>query len=361
MSSIWGERLKISIFGESHGPAVGVVVDGFPSGLKLDFDLIATEMERRKPNLQNYSTKRQEADEVEVLSGIFEGFTTGTPITGLITNTDVRSVDYKAIQSLMRPGHADYSGHVRYQGFNDKRGGGHFSARLTAPLVFAGALAKQYLSNLGITVGAHIYRIKDIFDVGFDATEISKEQLDFLKEMDIPVNDRSCIAEMLSEIEQAKKSGDSIGGIVEAAVIGIHAGIGSPIFQNVESRIASILFSIPAVKGIEFGAGFSISQMNGSEANDSFYVDNNKVKTRTNHNGGINGGITNGMPVIVRAAFKPTPSISQEQDTVDISAMENAKIGIKGRHDACIVPRAVPVVEAALALAICDLILIQGS
>ncbi|NLM72757.1 MAG: chorismate synthase [Clostridiaceae bacterium] len=359
MSSIFGDRLKISVFGESHGPAIGVVVDGLPSGIALDFDKIAGEMARRRPDSGPYSTKRKEMDEVEILSGLFNGRTTGTPLSAIIRNKDTISAHYNAMERLARPGHADFSGYVRYKGFNDYRGGGHFSGRLTAPLVFAGAVAKQILEEQQIFIGAHIDSILDIKDIGFDKTNITREQLMALSEMDIPVNDRSCHAQYLEIIDNARKNGDSVGGIIEAAIIGLPAGIGSPIFDNVEAKLSSILFSVPAVKGVEFGEGFSITKMYGSEANDSFYTDGSKIMTRTNNNGGINGGITNGMPVVLRVAIKPTSSISIEQDTVDIKSFENTTIKVHGRHDSCIVPRAVPVVEAACAVAICDLLLSQ--
>lgn len=359
MSSIWGERLKISLFGESHGPGVGVVIDGFPPGVALDFEKIGLEMGRRRPGTSAYSTPRKEADEVEILSGLYQGRTTGTPICGLIRNSDTRSGDYEKTCRLARPGHADYTGFVRYGGHNDFRGGGHFSGRLTAPLVFAGALARQFLEMKSIRIGSHIFRIGDVFDVGFDPAHITGEQLDFLWKMDLPVNDASCAGACLEVIEEARKQGDSVGGIIETAVIGLPAGLGSPFFGNVEGKLSSFLFSIPAVKGVEFGAGFAITGMRGSEANDTFCMDGGQVRTRTNHNGGINGGITNGMPVVFRVAIKPTPSIAIAQDTIDMKKRENARLEIKGRHDACIVPRAVPVVEAACALALCDLYLTQ--
>lgn len=359
MGSIWGENLKISLFGESHGQAVGVVLDGFPPGITLDLAKISLEMGRRRPSTGAYSTKRKEADEVELLSGLYNGRTTGAPICGLIRNTDARSGDYEEMSRLMRPGHADYTGYIRYKGFNDIRGGGHFSARLTAPIVFAGAIAQQYLDTVGVTIGSHIYRIHDVCDAGFDLADVTKEQLLRLREMEIPVNNAAAAQEYNKEIMDAHSNGDSVGGIVEAAAINLPAGLGSPIFGNVESRLSSFLFSIPAVKGVEFGAGFSIACMKGSKANDSFYSDHGRILTRTNNNGGINGGITNGMPLVFRVALKPTPSIAMEQDTIDINKMENARLKIKGRHDACIVPRAVPVVEAACAIVLCDLYLMN--
>jgi len=359
MSSIWGERLKISLFGESHGPAVGIVVDGFPAGMAVDLDKIAFEMQRRRPKSAPYSTRRKEADEVEILSGIFQGRTTGAPICGLIRNTDTRSQDYEDISRLPRPGHADYAAHVRFGGYNDHRGGGHFSARLTAPLVFAGALARQFLEEKGIYIGSHVYSIGDIVDVSFDMAGVTREQLENLRKMELPVNDSSCADAYMQLIDDARRDLDSVGGIIETAVIGLPAGIGTPYFGNVEGKLSSMLFSVPAVKGVEFGAGFGIARMRGSEANDSFYMDGEQVRTRTNNNGGINGGITNGMPVVFRVAIKPVSSIAKAQETIDMEKMENAVLEIKGRHDVCIVPRAVPVVEAACAIALLDLYLVH--
>lgn len=359
MSSIWGERLKISLFGESHGTGIGIVVDGFPPGITVDFEKINFEMERRKPKSSVFSTKRKESDAIEILSGLYQGRTTGTPICAVIRNHDTRSQDYERTSHLARPGHADYSGYVRFGGFNDFRGGGHFSARLTAPLVFAGALARQFLEEKGVFIGSHIQSIGDISDAPFDMTHVSREQLERLNKMEIPVNDTSCAEAYLQLIDEARRDLDSVGGIIETAVIGLPPGIGTPYFGNVEGKLSSILFSIPAVKGVEFGAGFAITRMRGSEANDSFYIDGNAIRTRTNNNGGINGGITNGMPVIFRVALKPVSSISKVQETIDIIRMENALLEIKGRHDTCVVPRAVPVVEAACAIALCDLFLMQ--
>lgn len=359
MSSIFGESLKISIFGESHGPAIGVILDGLPSGISLDFEKIAKEMGRRRPSTGAYSTKRQEPDEVEILSGVYQGRTTGTPLCSMIRNQDSHSVDYGVLERLVRPGHADFTGHVRYKGFNDIRGGGHFSGRLTAPLVFAGAVAQHILEDQQITIGAHIDSIYDMKDLGFDKTLITREQLLALREMDIPVNDKACREAYLEIIEHARKRGDSVGGIVEVAIVGLPVGLGSPLFDNIEARLSSLLFSIPAVKGVEFGEGFNITAFFGSEANDSFYTDGERILTRTNNNGGINGGITNGMPLTLRVAIKPTASISMEQETVDIKAYKNSTLKVRGRHDACIVPRAVPVIEAACAIVICDLLLNQ--
>lgn len=357
MSSVFGKNLRISVFGESHGSAIGVVIDGLPSGYDLDPEIISREMGRRKPTSEVYSTSRKEADEVEILSGVYNGKTTGTPICSIIRNNDSKSNDYNDMQSIMRPGHADFSGFVRYKGYNDIRGSGHFSGRLTAPIVFAGAVASQILDVFDIVIGSHIDSIFDFHDLRFDSTKINKDQLIMLRSMDIPVNDTSCREAYLEIIKEAKNKSDSVGGIVESAIIGLSAGIGSPIFDSVEAKLSSILFSIPAVKGVEFGEGFGITRLYGSEANDSFYLKNENIYTRTNNNGGINGGITNGMPVVFRTAVKPTSSIAKEQDTVDIKKGMNTKLKVKGRHDACIVPRVVPVIDAAIAIAVLDLLI----
>ena len=359
MSSIYGEHLKLSIFGESHGPAIGVVLDGLPSGILLDFGRISHEMGRRRPNGGAYSTKRKETDEVEIISGVHQGRTTGTPLCAMIRNQDTHSADYGDLEHLLRPGHADFTGFVRYKGFNDIRGSGHFSGRLTAPLVFAGAVAQHLLDEQGIVIGSHMDTLYDMKDIGFDKAGISEEQLLALRAMDLPVNDLSCRQVYLEIIEEARKNSNSVGGIVETAAIGLPAGLGSPIFNNVEARLSSMLFSIPAIKGVEFGEGFGITSLYGSEANDLFYTDGETIRTRTNHNGGINGGITNGMPLVFRVAVKPTASISMEQETVDIKSMENANLKVRGRHDACIVPRAVPVIEAATAIVLCDMLMGQ--
>ncbi|NLL68169.1 MAG: chorismate synthase [Clostridiaceae bacterium] len=357
MGSVYGKNIKVSIFGESHGPAIGVVIDGLPSGFEINPEIISKEMGRRKPTSLVYSTNRKEADEVEILSGIYNGKTTGTPICAMIKNKDCKSKDYDNLVSLIRPGHADLSGFVRYKGYNDIRGSGHFSGRLTAPIVFAGAIASQILAVYDINIGSHIDSIYDFHDLRFDHTQITKEQLIMLRSMDIPVNDRSCRESYLEIINDAKSKSDSVGGVVETAITGVSAGIGSPIFDNVEARLSSILFSIPAVKGVEFGEGFGITTLYGSEANDSFYLLDGNIYTRTNNNGGINGGITNGMPIVFRTAIKPTSSIAKEQDTVDMKKGSDAKLKVKGRHDACIVPRVVPVIDAASAIAILDLLI----
>ena len=323
--------MKYTIFGESHGPAIGVVLEGVPSGLVVDMDFIRAELQRRAPGQNALSTARREADEPEILSGVFEGRTTGTPLCAVIRNTDTRSRDYEKMKRLPRPGHADYAGAVRYGGYNDPRGGGHFSGRLTAPLVFAGALAKLILREKNIDVTARISILGGVPD----PTPAQIEEI----------------------ILAAKQDGDSVGGAIACTVMGVEAGHGAPDFGcNAEGIISQYLFAVPAVKGVAFGAGFGFSCMRGSEANDPFYMDGDAVRTRSNCAGGINGGITNGMPIVFEAAIRPTPSIAREQDTVDLSVRKDAKLTVEGRHDPCIVQRALPVIEAAAALAVCELL-----
>ena len=323
--------MKHIIFGESHGPAIGVVLEHVPSGIAVDMDFIRAEMARRAPGKSPMSTARREADEPHILSGVFEGKTTGTPLCAVIENTDTRSKDYAKVKDLPRPGHADYAGHVRYEGCNDYRGGGHFSGRLTAPLVFAGAMAKLILREKGVTVSAVISNV--------GGTE-------------------NPTPEQVEEIVLAAKGDlDSVGGAIRCTVEGLPAGLGAPDYgRNVEGIFAQQLYAVPAVKAVAFGAGFGFAAMRGSQANDPFYMDGDTVRTRTNHTGGVNGGITNGMPVVFEAAIRPTPSIAREQDTVDLSTGTDAKLVIEGRHDPCIVHRAVPVIEAAAALAACELL-----
>ena len=357
MGSTWGNTIKISIFGESHGTGIGVVIDGFPSGVAYDEAFVLREMERRAPGRNKQSTARKEPDKPEVQSGIYNGKTTGTPICAVIRNTNQRSNDYAELAAQPRPGHADYTGMLRYDSCNDPRGGGHFSGRLTAPLVFAGALCKLWLKEQGVTVGAHIQSIAQIQDMPFDDVEVTAEQLDALRNAEYPVNNPRALEAMLAAIEEAREEQDSVGGVIECAAVGLPAGIGSPMLDSVESRLSSILFGVPAVKGVEFGAGFDVACMRGSENNDAFYYDENGlVRTKTNNAGGILGGITTGMPILFRIAVKPTPSIGREQHTVDLTTKTNADLTIHGRHDPCIVPRAIPVAEAAAALALMDLL-----
>ncbi|NLN46017.1 MAG: chorismate synthase [Clostridiaceae bacterium] len=354
MSSIWGHSIRISVFGESHGAGIGVVVDGFPSGVPIDLDRLAALMERRAPGRTPWSTARKEADRPEILSGLYQGCTTGTPITALIRNTDTRSVDYAPQASCPRPGHADYTGSVRYGGFQDPRGGGHFSGRLTAPLVFAGGLCLQWLALRGIRVYAHAARIGGIDDSPLDLVRPDEAALAAVADKRMPVLSDEAGKAMATAVEQARQDTDSVGGVVEGVVLGLPAGLGDPMFLGLEARLGSLLFSIPAVKAVGFGDGFGVSDALGSTNNDRLFYDDGTVRMRTNHGGGIDGGISNGMPVVFRAAFKPTPSIASPQETVDLAKREETLLVVKGRHDPCIVPRAVPVVEACAALVIAD-------
>lgn len=355
MSGVWGKRIKLSIFGESHGKAIGINIDGLPPGIELDLNYINKEMERRAPGKSELSTPRKEEDTVQILSGYFNGKTTGTPLCAVIYNNNQHSKDYEKTKDLMRPSHGDFTGDIKYEGFNDYRGGGHFSGRLTAPLVFAGAVCKQILERKGIFIGSHIKSIGNIEDRSFDMVEIKDETLKKLRENTFPVLDEKKGAEMKESIIKAKEEMDSVGGVIESAVINLPIGIGDPFFDSVESNLAQLLFSIPGVKGVDFGEGFGITRMLGSQANDEYYMDGDKVKTYSNNNGGILGGITNGMPLIFRVAIKPTPSIGKIQRTINIEKKENDEIKIKGRHDPCIVPRALPVVEAVAAIAMLNL------
>ena len=357
MSGVWGQYLKLSIFGESHGKGVGIIIDGLPAGIELDLEQIDKEMSRRMPGKSSLSTARKEQDGYQLVGGYFNQNTSGSPLCCMIWNKDRRSEDYEEIKGIVRPSHADYTARLKHAGCNDYRGGGHFSGRLTAPIVFAGAIAKQLLRNRGITIGSHILKIGDVQGERFDLMDVNSTMLEDLTEKEFPVMDEEIGAKMKEKILAAKKEQDSVGGVVETAVVDLPAGLGSPFFDSAESKIAHLLFSIPAVKGVEFGAGFRIAEMKGSEANDQFILEGDKIQTTTNNNGGILGGITSGMPLIFRTAFKPTPSISKVQRTVDMEKMEEVEISIKGRHDPCIVPRAVPVAEAVAALALLDLMI----
>lgn len=355
MSGMWGSKIKLSIFGESHGNAIGITIDGLPAGFSIDMDKIMMEMARRAPGKSSLSTPRKESDIPEILSGYFEGKTTGTPLCAIIRNSNTKSKDYSKLKDVMRPGHADYTGAIRYKGFNDYRGGGHFSGRINAPLVFAGAICKQILEVKGIIVSAHINSIGKIKDCSFLESDISDELLNSFKEKELPLINTKLEDEMRQEILRARSSGDSIGGTIECAILGVSPGIGDPFFDSVESTLAHLMFSVPAVKGIEFGKGFDISKMRGSEANDEYYLENGNIKTKTNNNGGILGGITNGMPIIFNVAIKPTASIFKEQNAVNIVTMEETTLCIEGRHDPCIVQRALPVIEAVAAIGITEL------
>ena len=342
--------MRHMIFGESHGPAIGVVLEGVPAGLELDLEQVQKELDRRKPGQDPTATARKEGDLVEVLSGVFEGKTTGAPLAMVIRNADQHSKDYESIRYTPRPSHGDYAGFIKSRGAQDYRGGGHFSGRLTAPLVAAGAVAKQVLAGRGVQVGAHISSIYGICDAALE----DPAELNAVAAKAFPVLDDGKGEEMRQAILEAKGEQDSVGGAIECAVTGLPAGLGAPDFGcNVEGIFAQYLFAVPAVKGIEFGAGVAFSLMRGSEANDPFAVEDGKVVTKTNHAGGINGGITNGMPVTFEVTIRPTPSISLPQESVDLRTGEETEIEIHGRHDPCIVPRAVPVIEAAAALAAC--------
>ena len=345
--------MKYTIFGESHGPAIGVTLTGVPAGLELDWEAIHFDMARRAPGKNEFSTARREADEVKILSGIFEGKTTGAPLCAVIENTDTRSGDYEKTKDIARPGHADYAAHVRYGGHNDYRGGGHFSGRLTATLVFAGAVAKQILAQKGIYVGAHISSVYGISDASMEDWFSLKE----VASKPFPVLDDEKGEEMREAIAEAKEDMDSVGGSIECAVFGLPAGLGDPDFGlNAEGIFSQYLFAVPAVKAVAFGAGVAFALMRGSEANDPLYVDDDgSVMGEQNCAGGINGGITNGMPITFEVTMRPTPSIGRTQFTVDMVKKENAELELTGRHDPCVVPRAVPVIEAAAALAACEL------
>ena len=353
MSSIWSHNISVSVFGESHGPAIGVVMDNLPAGEYIDMEKLMEFMARRAPKKNKTSTQRRESDMPQILSGFLNGRTTGTPLCAFINNNDTHSQDYNNIARLARPGHADYTGALRYGGFNDVRGGGHFSGRLTAPLCFAGAVAGQILEKRGIYTGAHILEIHGIKDDAIDNVSVTREQVVEMRKAEFPVLNVEKGKEMIADIEKAFMCQDSVGGIVECVSVNVPAGIGRPIFDGLENSIASLIFGIPAVQGLEFGVGFNCAKMLGSENNDEFYVnDAGHIVTRTNNHGGILGGISSGMPISLRVAFKPTPSISKPQHTVDMKNMSNDVIQVKGRHDPCIVPRAVPVVEAAVNIAL---------
>ena len=357
MSSSWGERIKISIFGGSHTEAIGVNIDGLPAGIRLNLSEIMDQMARRAPGQDKTASTRKEPDQPRILCGLLDEKTTGAPLCAIIENKDQRPKDYSQLRVLPRPGHADYTAGIRYGGHNDIRGGGHFSGRLTAPLVFAGAVCRQILREMGILVGSHVQEIAGVEDLPLDPLQADNDLLHRLSQEYFPVISSDAKAHMREAIEAARMDQNSVGGVVECCILGLPAGAGNPMFNGVENLIASLVFGIPAVKGLEFGAGFSISRMRGSQSNDPFFIDKHgKISTRTNNSGGILGGITSGMPVIFRAAFKPTPSISQEQDTVDLESMTNAKLRITGRHDPCIVPRAAVAVEAAACIASLELL-----
>ena len=330
MASIYGNNIKISIFGQSHSAAIGVTVDGLPAGFAVDMEKLQDFLDRRAPGNSEFSTPRKEADRPEFLSGLVGNVTCGAPLTAVIRNTNTRSGDYDNIRDIPRPGHADYTAHMKYKGFEDVSGGGHFSGRLTAPLCIAGGIIMQILESKGISVQAEILEIGGNRENPFDT------------------------------ISEAKAEGDSVGGIISCTVTGLPAGIGEPMFDGIENRIAQAVFAVPAVKGIEFGAGFESARMRGSENNDEFCYEDGAVKTKTNNHGGVLGGISSGMPVVFRVCIKPTPSIVKEQRSISYSKEKDAVLSVRGRHDPCIVPRAVPCIEAAAAIAVYDLMAVYG-
>lgn len=356
MSSTYGEKIKISVFGESHGGGIGVVIDGLPAGEAIDFDAVLAQMARRAPGRDKTATPRKESDLPRVLSGMLGGVLTGAPLCAVIENTNTRSQDYGDLLAKPRPGHSDYTAYIKYHGANDIRGGGHFSGRITAPLVFAGAVCRQLLERRGIQIAAHIQSVGSIHDKPFDPVAVPSALIKRLSASSFALIDESAEEPVRAEIEAARLAQDSVGGTIECAVTGLPAGVGEPMFDGLEGAIAKAVFGVPAVKGIEFGAGFALAAMRGSRANDAFCYQNGHVVTETNHCGGILGGIANGMPLIFRCAVKPTPSISQPQKTVDLQTGENTVLTIHGRHDPCIVPRAVPVIEAVTALAIINVL-----
>ena len=344
----WGNNIRLAIFGESHGPAVGIVIDGLPAGMSFDMENLSIFMARRRPGQNLFSSSRRESDQAEIISGLLDGRTTGAPLCCLIKNHDAHSEDYGP---CLRPGHADWPAWLKFGGLADLRGGGHFSGRLTAPLVFAGGIAKQVLAERGIHVFGRIAAIGGIED----KPQLSAEEFTGLAGAAFPVFDRKAAKQMQEAILAVQAEGDSLGGIGEVLALGVPAGLGEPFFGSAESLISSLLFSIPAVKGVEFGAGFALAAWHGSAANDPLFLENGEIRSKSNHNGGILGGLTTGMPLLVRAAIKPTPSISKEQHTVNPLAMKESTLNIVGRHDPCIVPRALPALEAALALCLLEL------
>lgn len=355
MKNVFGNQITVTLFGESHGPQIGAVVDGLAPGLEVDLDFMRKQLNLRKPH-GKISTQRVETDEPHIVSGVFEGKTTGTPVCILFENNNTKSKDYSKTKDLMRPGHADFTAALKYHGYADYRGGGHFSGRITTPIVAVGAILIEALKKKGILIGTHIKQCGEIQDVPFTNLE---EEIMKVNERIFPVLDEKAEAEMKAYMESAAEEGDSVGGILETVVTGIPSGVGEPWFDSMESILAHGIFSIPAVKGIEFGKGFAFAKMKGSEANDAFAMQDGSVVTKTNNNGGINGGITNGMPIQFQTVVKPTPSIYKKQDTVDINKMENVTLQIEGRHDPAIIHRARVVVDSMTAIVISDMLAVR--
>lgn len=357
MSSVIGDKIKLSIFGESHGEAIGCVIDGLPAGIKIDMNAVYKDMQRRAPGKDKTATPRLEKDIPHILSGMLDNVTTGAPLAMVIENTNTKSGDYSNLMTVPRPSHSDYPAYVKYGGNNDIRGGGHFSGRLTAPLVFAGSIAKQILSQKGVTIGAHIKQIGSVCDAVSDLNKTDKSLLDTLSSSTFSLIDETKEQAMRDEIEKARLSLDSVGGIIECFAVGLPVGLGGNMFDTVEGKLASILFGVPAVKGVEFGIGFGFADKRASEVNDQYEIKNGRVATLSNNNGGVLGGMTDGAPLSVSVAIKPTPSIAKKQKSVNLLTMENAELEIHGRHDPCIVVRAVPVIECAVALGLLDLMM----
>ncbi len=357
MSSDLGKNIRVTIFGQSHSAAIGAVIDGLPAGEKIDMEQVRDFLGRRAPGSGSHVTRRKEKDEPVILSGLINGITCGAPLSAVIENTDARSKDYDALRYVPRPSHADYPAYVKYGGFNDIRGGGHFSGRMTAPLCFAGAVCKQILERRGVHVGAHIAAIGSEKDEAFDPVSVDPGLFEVIAQKSFPTISDEAGERMLALIHSVAEKRDSLGGVVECAATGMSAGVGDPMFDGIENRLAAAIFGIPAVRGIEFGAGFEAAEMKGSEHNDPYYYEDGKVTTRTNNHGGILGGLTSGMPVIFRTAFKPTPSTGLEQKSVDLKQKTDVSLVIEGRHDPCIVPRAVIAVEAAAAIVFADFLI----
>ncbi len=364
MNGTWGSAIGLTLFGESHGQGVGITMSQLPAGVELDLEEIQRELDRRKPGTSDLVTPRKEADQFQLMSGFFQGKTTGAPLTAFIPNTNQRSRDYNKIKDVLRPGHADWTAHIKYDHHHDYRGGGHFSGRLTAGLVFAGAVAKQLLKRSHIQVGAAIQSIHKVSceHIHTDWTKDDLLRVDFGKwsQSPFPVLDDQMAGPMKAAIEEAKAEHNSVGGVIRGFAVGLPAGLGRPFFDSLESQMAHLIFSIPAVKGLAFGEGFDLSRMKGSEANDEIYIEEGVIRSRTNHNGGILGGISNGMPLDLTVGIKPTPSIGLAQETINVARGETVHHQTDGRHDPCIVPRAVPVVEAAMALVVLDALLSES-
>lgn len=357
MSSSYGENIRLTVFGQSHGGMIGATLDGLPPGEPVDLAAMQAFVNRRAPGRSAYATARREPDAVRIVSGLYQGKTCGAPLCLLIENMDARSADYDKLRDTPRPAHADYTATARYGGFADPRGGGHFSGRLTAPLVAAGALCAQIIARRGVTVGGHIAALGDCHDTAPDSLRLTPNRLKETADRDFPVFRAEAAAQMREALDVAKQAGDSLGGLLEVFALGLPAGLGSPMFGGVENRLAAAAFAIPAVRGVEFGSGFAAAHVSGSQHNDAFCARQGLVRTKTNHHGGVLGGITSGMPLVMRAAVKPTPSIARPQQTLNLATMREETLCISGRHDPCVALRALPCLEAVVAFVLLDLML----